>query len=94
MRHSDRSGRRLVGSGLRASTPVWVIERGTQPEQRVRTATLDSLAHVIAREKVKTPALLIVGEVVKMYRRDSGLHSRQTSPRRGKQRERPLLTVG
>ncbi len=69
--HSEHISQRLVAHGLPAATPVAVIERGTQPEQRVLTATLDSLAQIVAREKVKTPALLIVGEVVKMYR-DAG----------------------
>lgn len=68
--HSEHISQRLMANGLSAATPVAVIERGTQPEQRVLTATLNTLAHVVACEQVKTPALIIVGEVVKMYRGD------------------------
>ncbi|WP_408609127.1 uroporphyrinogen-III C-methyltransferase [Cedecea lapagei] len=68
--HSEHISQRLMANGLPAATPVAVIERGTQPEQRVLTATLNTLAHVVACEQVKTPALIIVGEVVKMYRGD------------------------
>lgn len=92
--HSEHISQRLMAHGLPATTPVAVIERGTQPEQRVLTATLDLLARTVTREKVKTPALLIVGEVVNMYQGESRRHSRQTPPCRGKQSERPLLTVG
>nr|WP_314422198.1 uroporphyrinogen-III C-methyltransferase [uncultured Erwinia sp.] len=92
--HSEHISQRLMAYGLPATTPVAVIERGTQPEQRVLTATLDSLARTVTREKVKTPALLIVGEVVNMYQGESRRPPRQTPPRRGKQSERSLLTVG
>lgn len=91
--HSDHISQRLVAHGLPASTPVAVIERGTQPEQRVLTATLDSLAQTIAREKVKTPALLIVGEVVKMYRGDIGQRERLHPSCAENQSERAALTV-
>lgn len=91
--HSDHISQRLVAHGLPASTPVAVIERGTQPEQRVLTATLDSLAHIIAREKVKTPALLIVGEVVKMYRGDIVLGGSANKSCAENQSERAALTV-
>ena len=91
--HSDHISQRLVAHGLPASTPVAVIERGTQPEQRVLTATLDSLAYIIAHEKVKTPALLIVGEVVKMYRGDIGQRERLHPSCAENQSERAALTV-
>ncbi|MBK0034638.1 uroporphyrinogen-III C-methyltransferase [Erwinia sp. S43] len=91
--HSDHISQQLVAHGLPASTPVAVIERGTQPEQRVLTATLDSLAHIIAREKVKTPALLIVGEVVKMYRGDIALGGSANKSCAENQSERAALTV-
>ncbi|WP_370569397.1 uroporphyrinogen-III C-methyltransferase [Erwinia sp. S38] len=91
--HSDHISQRLVAHGLPASTPVAVIERGTQPEQRVLTATLDALAHIIAREKVKTPALLIVGEVVKMYRGDIACGGSANKSGAENQSERAALTV-
>ena len=40
-----------------------MIENGSRPDQRIVTGRLDGLARLIAREKVVSPALLIVGEV-------------------------------
>ncbi len=64
---------RLIAHGLPGSTPVAVIERGTQPQQRVLTSTLDALGEIIAQEHVESPALLIIGDVVGMYRPIAGL---------------------
>ncbi|HGM4839428.1 TPA: uroporphyrinogen-III C-methyltransferase [Serratia marcescens] len=59
---------RLIAHGLPGSTPVAVIERGTQPQQRVLVGTLDALGKIVAEEQVESPALVIIGEVVGMYR--------------------------
>ena len=61
----------LIAHGLSGSTPVAVIERGTLPQQRVLTSTLDALERIIAQEHVESPALLIIGEVAGMYRPDA-----------------------
>jgi uroporphyrin-III C-methyltransferase/precorrin-2 dehydrogenase/sirohydrochlorin ferrochelatase len=45
------------------------VERGTRPEQRVFSATLDTLPELVARHRVQAPTLLIVGEVVKLRER-------------------------
>jgi uroporphyrin-III C-methyltransferase len=58
--------------------PVAVIERGTQPEQRVFTGTLDSLGNIIVANRVATPALLIIGEVAGMYRQPVRQIQRET----------------
>lgn len=92
--NSDTLSRKLIAHGLPAATPVAVIERGTQPEQRVLTATLESLAHTIACESVKTPALLIVGDVVKMYRSDSSRIVPQRQSCAENPTERAALPVG
>lgn len=53
----------LLKAGRAPDTPVAVIENGSSPDQRVVTGQLDGLARLVAREKVVSPALLIVGEV-------------------------------
>ncbi|WP_298744004.1 uroporphyrinogen-III C-methyltransferase [uncultured Brevundimonas sp.] len=53
----------LLAGGRAADTPVAVIENGSRPDQRIVTGRLDGLAGLIAREKIVSPALLIVGEV-------------------------------
>lgn len=57
----------LVAHGLPATTPVALVEQGTTPQQRVFTATLDTLLEVIANEDIKPPTLIIVGEVVTLH---------------------------
>lgn len=58
----------LITHGRSADTPVAVIYHGTRPDQKVVIATLGSLAETINAEAMKPPALLIVGEVVRLYR--------------------------
>ena len=57
----------LVAHGLPATTPVALVEQGTTPQQRVFTATLDTLLKVIANEDIKPPTLIIVGDVVTLH---------------------------
>ncbi|MBT8129378.1 MAG: uroporphyrinogen-III C-methyltransferase, partial [Gammaproteobacteria bacterium] len=57
----------LVAHGLPAATPVALVEQGTTPQQRVFTATLETLLDVIADEDIKPPTLIIVGDVVTLH---------------------------
>ena len=63
----------MVAHGLPASTPVALVEQGTTPQQRVYTATLDTLLDVIASKDIKPPTLIIVGEVVTLHEKLSWL---------------------
>lgn len=53
---------RLMAHGKQGSTPVALIERGTQPCQRVIRGTLDELPALAVG--VESPALIMVGSVV------------------------------
>ncbi len=57
----------LVANGLPATTPVALVEQGTTPQQRVFTATLETLLDVIANEDIQPPTLIIVGDVVILH---------------------------
>ncbi len=61
--------RELVRHGLPADMPAAVIENATTTAQRVITGTLQTLAHVAKAAEMKPPALIVVGEVVRMRRR-------------------------
>lgn len=61
--------RQMVRHGLARHTPAAVIENATTPAQRVITGTLETLAHVAKAAGAKPPALIVVGEVVKLRRR-------------------------
>jgi uroporphyrin-III C-methyltransferase len=59
----------LQAHGRAADTPVAVISRGTLPDERVVVTTLGGLAAAVAREELPTPALVVVGEVVRVRER-------------------------
>lgn len=58
----------LIAHGRGTETPVAVIYHGTRPDQRVVIATLGTLPETINAGAIKPPALLIVGDVVRLYR--------------------------
>ena len=55
---------RLVAGGRAASTPTAVISEGTMPGERTLLSTLGSVAADVAREGVRPPAIVVVGDVV------------------------------
>jgi uroporphyrin-III C-methyltransferase len=58
----DRFAERLVAHGADPALPAAVISRGTTDEQEVAVATLATIAE--ASTGLRTPALLVLGEVV------------------------------
>ncbi len=63
--HAAEIAGKLTEHGLAASTPVAVIQNGTQPNQRVVGSTLGALGELVVAQKIENPALLIVGEVAR-----------------------------
>jgi uroporphyrin-III C-methyltransferase len=59
----------LIGHGRAADTPAAVIRWGTTPEQETVTGTLATIAAQVARAGLTAPAILIVGEVVRLRER-------------------------
>ena len=53
--------------GMTDDMPAALVEQGTTPEQRVFCATLATLPAIIQQADIHAPALLIVGEVVKLH---------------------------
>lgn len=56
---------KLVEHGLPPQWPAAIVERGTRADQRVLTGTLGNLPAQAAQAGVTSPALIIVGEVVR-----------------------------
>jgi uroporphyrin-III C-methyltransferase len=56
----------LLAAGRSAHTPAAVIEWGTCAQQRVAVATLASLPDVIAAEGLQAPAVIVIGETVRL----------------------------
>jgi len=57
----------LKKHGRAADTPAALVEKGTQPGQRVYIGDLDSLPGIIAEHSVHAPTLILVGEVVQLH---------------------------
>jgi uroporphyrinogen III methyltransferase/synthase len=56
----------LVRRGKPAATPVMIVRRCTWPDQRTIRCTLGSLAATIAEQRIRPPAVIVVGEVVSL----------------------------
>lgn len=54
---------KLIADGLAPDMPVAVIENATRPQMRVLRASLAGLPDLVTREKVKSPAVIVIGEV-------------------------------
>ncbi|MFC5289331.1 uroporphyrinogen-III C-methyltransferase [Actinokineospora guangxiensis] len=53
----------LVAGGRAQGTPVAVIQEGTMRTQRVLWSTLDKVAHDVAAQGIRPPAVTVIGEV-------------------------------
>ncbi|WP_238492473.1 uroporphyrinogen-III C-methyltransferase [Desulfotruncus alcoholivorax] len=58
--------KRLVEHGRSPQTPVGLIRWGTRPEQKTLVGDLASIAQLAVEQDFKNPAIIIVGEVVKL----------------------------
>ncbi|WP_040950147.1 uroporphyrinogen-III C-methyltransferase [Gorillibacterium massiliense] len=56
----------LIANGKPSDTPAAVIRWGTRPEQRTLTGTLDDIVQKVESSGFTSPAIIIVGEVVKL----------------------------
>lgn len=64
----------LIAGGKSPDTPAAVVEKGGWPEQRLVTGTLGDIAERARSANVESPAILVVGDVVRL--------SEQLAPKR------------
>jgi len=62
----DQIMQRLLQAGREASNPVAVIRWGTYPKQQTILGTVETIAEEVKRRKLMPPAIIVVGEVVKL----------------------------
>jgi uroporphyrinogen III methyltransferase / synthase len=66
VRALPRIAERLIAAGRAADEPVAVVERGTLPGQRTLLATLADVAARAATERIRAPAITVVGPVARL----------------------------
>jgi uroporphyrin-III C-methyltransferase len=66
LKHIATIAERLRAAGRRGDEPVAVVSRATTAGQRVLETTLDACAAAVADSGIEPPALVVVGEVVRL----------------------------
>ncbi|MBI3378572.1 MAG: uroporphyrinogen-III C-methyltransferase [Nitrospirae bacterium] len=61
--------KKLMENGRSPDTPVAVIRWGTRPDQKTITGTLRDIADIVKEKDIKPPAVMVIGEVVKLRER-------------------------
>jgi uroporphyrin-III C-methyltransferase/precorrin-2 dehydrogenase/sirohydrochlorin ferrochelatase len=61
--------RQLMRHGMSADMPAAIVQQATTRKQRVISGSLDTLPMLAKAAGIKAPALIIVGEVVKLRRK-------------------------
>ena len=57
---------KLIENGRAPETPVALIRWGTMPYQETVTGTLSNIVDIVKEKNLKPPAIIVVGEVVKL----------------------------
>ncbi|MBC2668253.1 uroporphyrinogen-III C-methyltransferase [Novosphingobium piscinae] len=60
---AEQIAEKLMADGLAPETPVAVIENATRPTMRVLRGPVAGLADLVERQRVKSPALIVIGAV-------------------------------
>lgn len=58
----------LIAHGKSKETPVAIVRRASLPDQETITTTLGALSNVLLQQKLRPPAVVIVGDVARDYR--------------------------
>ena len=66
MKHLEDHCTRLIEAGMPANTPAAVIRWGTRPEQHTIVGTLGDLPARVRDENIEPPAMILIGQVVRL----------------------------
>jgi uroporphyrin-III C-methyltransferase/precorrin-2 dehydrogenase/sirohydrochlorin ferrochelatase len=61
--------RQMIRHGLPAGTPAAVVQSATTRKQKVVSGSLETLPHLARATGMQAPALIVIGEVVKLRRK-------------------------
>jgi uroporphyrinogen III methyltransferase/synthase len=68
--------KRLLACGKPKNTPVAVIRWGTMPKQKTLIGNLGNIVHLAKKNKIAPPAIVVVGEVVRLRKHLKWFESR------------------
>ncbi|MCI7222845.1 uroporphyrinogen-III C-methyltransferase [Fusobacterium sp.] len=69
----------LIKNGKSSKTPVAIIEKGATRKQRVSVGTLENILKIAEKNKIKSPAITIIGEVVNLRETFSWFEPKESS---------------
>ncbi|HZF39379.1 MAG TPA: SAM-dependent methyltransferase, partial [Blastocatellia bacterium] len=70
---------RLMAHGRSGETPVAVIRWGTYEHQECHVTALSELAHLIESRAIAAPAIIVIGEVVRLREKLNWFHPARES---------------
>lgn len=82
VKNLDEICNQLIAHGRSRKTPVAVIRWGTTPEQTTVVGTLDSIVERVKQSRVRPPAIIVIGEVVRLREKLNWYESRPLFGRR------------
>lgn len=74
--------RQLLLHGAPESTPVALVEQGTSAQQRVLCGTLTTITDLCRALGLKSPSLIIIGQVVTLHRKLQWFHTQNEQENR------------
>jgi len=66
LKHLDHISSKLIENGRSPDEPAAAVCRASTPSQKVVTATLSTLSNAVKEAGIEPPALIVVGEVVRL----------------------------
>ncbi|MBI5100657.1 MAG: uroporphyrinogen-III C-methyltransferase [Nitrospirae bacterium] len=66
VKNIDVLTRKLMENGRSPETPVAVVRWGTRPDQQTLVSTLGNIASDVRENEIRPPAVMVVGDVVKL----------------------------
>lgn len=66
VKNIDTLTQKLIENGRSPDTPVAVIRWGTRTDQSTVTGTLNDIAEIVKEKGIKPPAVIVVGDVVRL----------------------------
>jgi uroporphyrin-III C-methyltransferase len=66
MHHLARIADALMAAGLAPQTPAAIIASAATPQERVLVSTLAAVAADARKQKFEPPAIVVIGEIVKV----------------------------